>query len=311
MTDQSASERALPARRTIADDVLTLVDTMSRLRRECPWDREQTIKTLRPYLLEEAHEVLDVLDALDDDGGGPRTAEHREELGDLLLQIVFQSEIQREAGRFDVGDVARAIDDKLKRRHPHIFGGEGVAGTTPGSQGSSASAEERMGNSPTWAQPGSANFWEAIKRQERAALGKDEVKKSSALDGVPKHLPALLRAYRTGEKARGAGFDWPDHTGVVAKIEEELLEVKEAIAGGDKAAIASEIGDLLYAVTNLARHFELDPEASLRQTIGRFEARFRVVEELLAAEGKTPEQTSLDDLEARWQEAKRRLKASS
>lgn len=289
MTDQTASERASPARRTIADDVLTLVDTMTRLRRECPWDREQTVKTLRPYLLEEAHEVLDVLDALDDDGGGPRAAEHREELGDLLLQVVFQSEIQREAGRFDVGDVARAIDDKLKRRHPHIFGGEGIAGTTPGS----------------------ANFWEAIKRQERAALGKDEVKKSSALDGVPKHLPALLRAYRTGEKARGVGFDWPDHTGVVAKIEEELLEVKEAIASGDKAAIASEIGDLLYAVTNLARHFELDPEASLRQTIGRFEARFRVVEELLAAEGKTPEQTSLDELEARWQEAKRRLKAQS
>jgi len=177
MTDQTASERASPARRTIADDVLTLVDTMTRLRSECPWDREQTVKTLRPYLLEEAHEVLDVLDALDDDGGGPRAAEHREELGDLLLQVVFQSEIQREAGRFDVGDVARAIDDKLKRRHPHIFGGEGVAGTNPGS----------------------ANFWEAIKRQERAALGKDEVKKSSALDGVPKHLPALLRPVRLGD----------------------------------------------------------------------------------------------------------------
>jgi MazG family protein len=289
MTDPSEPKRADAARRSIADDVLTLVDTMSRLRRECPWDREQTIKTLRPYLLEEAHEVLDVLDALDEDGGGARAAEHREELGDLLLQIVFQSEIQREAGRFDVGDVARAIDDKLKRRHPHIFGGAGIEGTTPGSQ----------------------NFWEAIKRQERAALGKDAIKKSSALDGVPKHLPALLRAYRTGEKARGVGFDWPDHNGVVAKIEEELLEVKMAIASGDKEAIASEVGDLLYAVTNLSRHFELDPEASLRQTIGRFEARFRIVEELLAAEGKTPEQTSLDELEDRWQQAKRRLKGEA
>lgn len=282
-----------PARRSIADDVLALVDTMTRLRRDCPWDRAQTVKSLRPYLLEETHEVLAVLDALDDDGGDAAGAghvqEHREELGDLLLQIVFQAEIQREAGRFDVGDVARAIDDKLKRRHPHIFGGEGVAGTVPGTQG----------------------FWEAVKRAERAAKGKDVDRPGSALDGVPKHLPALLRAYRTGEKARGAGFDWPDHTGVVDKIEEELGEVKEAIRSGDKGAIASEIGDLLYALTNLARHFEIDPEAALRQTIGRFEARFRVVEALLAAEGKTPEQTPLDELEARWQEAKRRLEAPS
>lgn len=288
------SAPAAPARRSIADDVLALIDTMTRLRRDCPWDRTQTVKTLRPYLLEEAHEVLAVLDALDDDGGDVAGAghvqEHREELGDLLLQIVFQAEIQREAGRFDVGDVARAIDEKLKRRHPHIFGGEGVAGTVPGTQG----------------------FWEAVKRAERAAKGKDTTtKKSSALDGVPKHLPALLRAYRTGEKARGAGFDWPDHHGVVDKIEEELAEVKEAIASGDKAAIESEIGDLLYALTNLSRHFEIDPEAALRQTITRFESRFRVVEELLAAEGKTPEQTPLDELEARWQEAKRRLASAS
>lgn len=281
-----------PARRDLADDVLALVDTMTRLRRDCPWDREQTVKSLRPYLLEEAHEVLAVLDTLQDDGGDAgdgAVAEHRDELGDLLLQIVFQAEIQREAGRFDVGDVARAIDAKLKRRHPHIFGGsaagKSVEGTTPGSQ----------------------DFWEAIKRAERAAAGKDVVKKSSALDGVPKHLPALLRAYRTGEKARGAGFDWPDHKGVVDKIEEELAEVKVAIDSGDKAAIESEIGDLLYALTNLARHFEIDPEAALRQTIGRFESRFRIVEELLAAEGKTPEQTPLQELEDRWQEAKRRL----
>ncbi len=276
-----------PARRSIADDVLALVDTMTRLRSECPWDKTQTVKTLRPYLLEEAHEVLAVLDALHDDGNGENGAveEHREELGDLLLQIVFQSEIQREAGRFDVGDVARAIDAKLKRRHPHLFGGDGVAGTEPGTQG----------------------FWEAVKRAERAAKGKDVDRRSSALDGVPRHLPALLRAYRTGEKARGAGFDWPDHHGVVEKIEEELGEVKQAIASGDKAAIESEIGDLLYALTNLSRHFEIDPEAALRQTIARFETRFRIVEDLLAAEGKTPEQTPLDELEARWQEAKRRL----
>lgn len=289
MNDRSPArspEDTPPLRRDAAADVLELCDVMSRLRRDCPWDKEQTIKSLRPYLLEEAHEVLDVLDALDDDGSGPRVGEHREELGDLLLQIVFQSEIQREAGRFDVGDVARAITAKLIRRHPHIFGGDGVDGTAPGSQ----------------------DFWEAIKRKERAAKGKDVVKKSSALDGVPKHLPALLRAYRTGEKARGVGFDWPDHNGVLDKIAEEVDEVKEAIASGDKGHIASEIGDLLYAITNLARHFEIDAEAALRGTIGRFESRFRVVEELLDAEGKTPEQTPLDELEDKWQEAKRRLK---
>jgi MazG family protein len=291
VTDHNAPPDAPhAARRQIRDDVMALVDTMTRLRRECPWDKAQTIKTLRPYLLEEAHEVLDVLDGLDQDGGaavdgdvGPD--DHRDELGDLLLQIVFQSEIQRDAGRFDVGDVARAIDDKLKRRHPHIFGGDGVAGTTPGSQQS----------------------WEAIKRAERAAQGKDEVKVSSALDGVPKHLPALLRAYRTGEKARGAGFDWPDHHGVVDKIEEELAEVKAAIVSGDKDAVAAEIGDMLYALTNLARHFEIDAETALRQTISRFEGRFRLVEEQLRAQGKTPEQCGLDELEANWQEAKRTL----
>jgi len=287
MTDASLTTPAL--RRDAADDLLALCDTMARLRRDCPWDKEQTVKSLRPYLLEEAHEVLEVLDALEPDGSGPRVGEHKDELGDLLLQIVFQSEIQREAGRFDVGDVARAITAKLIRRHPHIFGGEGVEGTAPGSQ----------------------DFWEAIKRKERAARGADVIKKSSALDGVPKHLPALLRAYRTGEKARGVGFDWPDHEGVLAKIEEETLEVKEAIATGDKTLIAGEIGDLLYAITNLARHFEIDAEAALRGTIGRFEARFRVVEELLDAEGKIPEQTPLDELEEKWQEAKRRLKTEA
>jgi MazG family protein len=304
----SRPEDAPPSalRRDAADDFLALADTMTRLRRDCPWDREQTVKTLRSYLLEEAHEVLAVLDELDDDGGAGtapgRIAAHRDELGDLLLQIVFQSEIQREARRFDVGDVCRAINAKLIRRHPHIFGGEGIPGTTPGSP----------------------EFWEAMKRKERAEdaatsstnitanvtgsmTATTATKKKSALDGVPRHLPALLRAFRTGEKARGAGFDWPTHEGVLAKIDEEVGEVRGAIASGDKEAIASEIGDLLYAITNLARHFEIDAEAALRQTIRRFEQRFRIVEDLLDAEGRTPEQATLDELEARWQQAKRLL----
>lgn len=258
----------------------------------CPWDREQTVKTLRGYLLEEAHEVLEVLDALDEDGGASQqpamVGEHRDELGDLLLQIVFQSEIQREHGRFDVGDVCAAITDKLKRRHPHIFLDKGaVAEGTPGSK----------------------EGWEAIKRKEREAKGLPgkEERPKSALDGVPHNLPALLRAYRTGEKARGAGFDWPTHEGVVDKIDEEVGELKEALASGKREEIESEIGDLLYALTNLSRHFEIDAESALRKTIARFESRFRVVERLLADEGKTPEKTSLDELEEKWQQAKKLL----
>lgn len=274
-----------PLRRDAADQFLALCDTMTRLRGPggCPWDHEQTLKTLRPYLLEEAHEVLEVLDALDEDGGGPRAPEHKEELGDLLLQVVFQTEIQREAGRFDIGDVCAAINDKLIRRHPHIFGLDVPAGT-----------------------PGSKEGWEAIKRKERAAKAE---KKQSALDGVPKHLPALLRAYRTGEKARGAGFDWPSHHGVVDKIKEELGELQEALDAGDKEHISHELGDLLYALVNLSRHFEIDPEGAVRATIARFEERFRLVEESLAAEGRTPEGEELDELERRWQEAKRAIDA--
>lgn len=278
-----------PLRRDAAAQFLELADTMTRLRgpNGCPWDHEQTVKTLRPYLLEEAHEVLEVMDALDEDGGGARVVEHKEELGDLLLQIVFQTEIQREHGRFDLGDVCAAITDKLVRRHPHIFASEVPEGT-----------------------PGSKEGWEAVKRKERAAkAGDGGGKKASALDGVPKHLPALLRAYRTGEKARGAGFDWPSHHGVVEKIKEELGELEEALDSGDKAKIGHELGDLLYALVNLSRHFEIDPEGAVRATIARFEERFRLVEESLAAEGKTPEKEHLDELERRWQEAKRLIDA--
>lgn len=273
-----------PLRRDAADRFLALCDTMTALRAPdgCPWDREQTLKTLRSYLLEESHEVLDVLDHLDADGGGPGVSEHRDELGDLMLQIVFQSEIQREAGRFDIGDVCDAIRHKLIRRHPHIFAGTAPEGT-----------------------PGTKEGWEAIKRKEREARGASGDRPTSALDGVPRHLPGLLRAYRTGEKARGAGFDWPTHHGVVDKIKEELGEVEEAIATGDKERISAEIGDLLYAIVNLSRHFEIDAEGAIRSTIARFEERFRLVEESLHAEGKTPEKEPLDELERRWQEAKK------
>ncbi|MFZ9889842.1 MAG: nucleoside triphosphate pyrophosphohydrolase [Myxococcota bacterium] len=258
-----------------------LAELMSRLRAPdgCDWDRAQDLRSLRPYLLEEAHEVLQVLDDLPPDGGGPGAEAHRDELGDLLLQIVFQAELQRESGHFDLGDVCDAVRAKLERRHPHLFG----------------TATEKPD-------------WESVKRAERRARGDVH---ESALDGVPRELPGLLRALRVGEKAHGVGFDWPDHRGVVAKIEEELDEVKEAIAEGDLAHIADEIGDLLYAIVNLTRHLKVDPEASLRRTISRFERRFRIVEERVRTSGKRLEECSLEELEDHWAEAKRQLAASS
>lgn len=259
-----------------------LCETMTRLRAKdgCAWDRAQDLHSLRPYLLEEAHEVLDVLDALGPDGGGERAPEHRDELGDLLLQVVFQAEIQREHERFDAAAVCDAVREKLERRHPHIFG----------------DATE-------------APDWEAIKRAERRARGEDEDDApKSALDGVPKELPGLLRAFRVGQRAHAVGFDWPDETGVIEKIEEELEEVKAAIAAGDKAHAADEIGDLLYAIVNLSRHLHADPEASIRRTITRFERRFRIVEERCAAEGKDPNELGLEELDAHWEAAKRQLR---
>lgn len=272
MPDETA-----PHAKKAADAFAALCEVMTKLRAPggCDWDRAQDLHTLRPYLLEETHEVLDVLDALDADGGGDRTPEHKEELGDLLLQIVFQSEIQREHERFDVADVCDAVREKLLRRHPHIFG----------------DSDERPD-------------WEALKRAERKDKGEGH---KSALDGVPKELPGLLRARRVGEKAHAVGFDWPDHEGVIAKIEEELLEVKEAIEGGDKTRISDEIGDLLYAIVNLTRHMDVDPEASIRRTIARFEQRFRIVEDRVRTDGKTPEQLSLEELDGHWNEAKRQL----
>ncbi len=274
-----------------SDAFARLCATMDLLRSTagCEWDRAQTLKTLRAYLLEETHEVLAILDALDDDGGSRAqptlVQDHKSELGDLLLQVVFQSAIQRDAGRFDVGDVCTAIHDKLVRRHPHLFGAH--------DDGAPRAS------------------WEAIKRQERDAAMPTSARPASALDGVPQHLPALLRAYRTGEKARGVGFDWPDHVGVVDKIKEELGELQEALDSGQQERISSELGDLLYAIVNLARHKTIDPEAALRGTMARFEQRFRVVEQLLAQQQKTPEQCTLDELEATWQQAKRQLASSA
>jgi len=261
-----------------ASAFIRLVDLMKDLRIRCDWDRVQTLHTLRAYLLEETYEVLEVIDALTPDGEGINSSDHRDELGDLLLQIIFQAEIQCEQKRFDIADVCDAIYNKLIRRHPHLYGPDQDQYKTPPS-------------------------WEALKRIERAAKGEKE-SIPSALDGVPKSFPGLLRAYRMGEKAHQVGFDWPDTTGVLAKIREELEEVQEAVEAGDKNAIEGEIGDLLYAVVNLSRHYKLDPESALRKTMKKFENRFRYVEKCVAKNGGVFEDCALEVLESYWQDAK-------
>jgi MazG family protein len=252
-----------------------LLDIMARLRDPatgCPWDIEQTFATIAPYTIEEAYEVADAIEQDD-------LSSLREELGDLLFQVVFHARMAEEAGHFDFEAVSESIADKMVRRHPHVFGDETVA--------SLAAQTVR---------------WEEQKASERAA-GADP-QGHSALDGVPKTLPALTRAEKFGRRAARIGFDWPDADGVLLKIEEELKELRAAIDSGEPQQAAQELGDLLFAVTNLARHLGTDPETSLRGTITRFERRFREVEESFAREGRDISEASLDDMEIRWQASK-------
>jgi MazG family protein len=261
----------LPGKQTGAE-VGKLVGLMQRLLAPngCPWDREQTLETLVPYLVEETYEVVDALAAGDVD-------DHREELGDLLLQIVFQSELRFAEGQFGIDDVARGIVGKLVRRHPHVFG-EVVA----------KDADAVLAN------------WAKLKAEEKAEKGKH-----GALEGIPRSAPALLRATRAGEKAGAVGFDWTDAEGPRAKVDEELRELDEARRGGDRAAMQAELGDVLFAMTNLARRLGLDAEQALRDATDRFSRRFRFVETSLAAEGRTIRDADPDEHERLWQAAKR------
>jgi MazG family protein len=251
-----------------------LVEIMDRLLAPdgCPWDREQTLETLRPFLVEETYEVLDALTRNDVPG-------HCEELGDLLMQIVFQAAIRRDEGAFDIDEVVAGISDKLERRHPHIFGD--TTGVTTSAQ--------------------VLTQWEEIKAAEKAAAGID---KNRVLHGV-KPAPALVRAQNIGNKAGKVGFDWPGWEGSFAKIEEEVGELREAAQAQDPAAIHQELGDLLFAIVNVARKLKVDAEQALLDATGRFQQRFEFIEDRLAERGKTPATSNLDEMDALWNDAKR------
>ncbi|MEE9547268.1 MAG: nucleoside triphosphate pyrophosphohydrolase [Hyphomicrobium sp.] len=263
------------AKKTLSD----LLAVMAGLRTPgtgCPWDLEQTFATIAPYTIEEAYEVADAI-AHDDIAG------LKDELGDLLLQVVYHARMAQEQDAFAFDDVVDAITRKMIRRHPHVFG----------------TAEERAAG----AAPG---FWDRIKAQEKG----DEASTGSLLDDVPTALPALTRAIKLQSKAAKVGFDWPSLSPVLAKLKEELAELEDAIAksaaGSETSAraIDEEFGDLLFVVANLARHLKLDPEASLRAANQKFVRRFRYIEERLAADGRTPSDSDLAEMDALWNDAK-------
>lgn len=254
-----------------------LLAIMARLRDRqsgCPWDRKQTFQSLIPYTLEEAYEVADAIEREDFD-------DLCDELGDLLLQVVFYSRIAQEQGLFDFEQVAERISDKLIRRHPHVF-----AGVTYASE-----AERKQA-------------WETIKQKEQRSKGKQH-DTSGILDDVPSTLPALLQAEKIQSRAARHGFDWPEVEPVFAKVEEELEELREAWQSGDQNHIREEVGDLLFVAVNLARHVGVHPETALRESNLKFASRFRYMERRLKQEGKTVMETPLADLDALWDEAKR------
>jgi ATP diphosphatase len=258
------------------NNLARLLAIMARLRdpeRGCPWDREQNYASIAPYTIEEAYEVAEAIEHND-------RAALKDELGDLLFQVVFHSRMAEEEGAFAFDDVAGAVADKMVRRHPHVFGNVTIA--SPEAQTSA---------------------WEALKAAERSAkAGAD--KPPSALDGVGVALPALTRAVKIQNRAARIGFDWPDVAPVFAKIAEEIAELQKELPAAVPERLADEIGDLLFAVANLSRHLKIDAETALRTATLKFERRFRRVETLLAAAGKAPGTASLDEMEERWRQAK-------
>jgi tetrapyrrole methylase family protein/MazG family protein/ATP diphosphatase len=258
--------------RAAIDELLAIMARLRDPKEGCPWDVEQSFRTIAPYTIEEAYEVADAIERGD----------HRQlcdELGDLLLQVVFHAQIAREAGLFEFDDAVRAISDKLRRRHPHVFGDDKIS-----------SAQEQT------------RAWESHKARERRAAGGEQ----SVLDDIPLGFPALTRAAKLGKRAAGVGFDWPDWRGAREKIDEELAELDRVTGPGENPQrTAEEIGDLLFAVVNLARHLSVDPEAALRASSGRFARRFRYVEQRARASGRALQEMDLAALDALWNEAKK------
>ena len=273
MGSERPTAKALPT-----EPMARLLAVMAWLRDRqhgCPWDVEQTFHTIAPYTIEEAYEVADAIERDD-------LPALKEELGDLLLQVVYHAQMAQEAGAFAFADVAAAIADKMVDRHPHVFGDARVA-----------TAEAQTVS------------WEARKAAERAAKAAG-AEPTGALDGVALALPALLRAEKIQKRAARVGFDWKDTGPVIDKIEEELGELRAELAAEtiDQARLTDEMGDVLFAVANLARHCKVDPEAALRATNYKFERRFRYIERRLAETGRTPADATLEEMEALWQEAK-------
>ena len=264
-----------------SNDIARLIEIMAALRTPvtgCPWDLEQSFETIAPYTVEEAYEVADAIQRGD-------LLDLRDELGDLLLQVVYHARMAEERGAFGFGEVVEAITAKMIRRHPHVFGD---------ASGMAVPAVEAQ--------------WERIKAQEKAARaaerGDQPARAASLLDGAPVALPGLTRAVKLQQKAATVGFDWDDVGLVVGKVREEADEVAEAVASGNRDAIEDEIGDLLCAVANLARHAGVDPEAAVRRSNAKFERRFRAIEAALAAQGRTPTDSDLEEMDALWNEAK-------
>ncbi|HXL04357.1 MAG TPA: nucleoside triphosphate pyrophosphohydrolase [Bacillota bacterium] len=257
-------------------DMSYLVEIMRRLRAEdgCPWDRKQTHRSLRTYLIEEAYEVIQAIDDEDDEA-------LCEELGDVLLQVVFHSEIARECGKFDIADVIEGIVKKLIRRHPHVFGDV-----------KAEDSETVLRN------------WERIKQKEHAESG-DEEGRVSILHNVAGAMPALMRAVKVQAKASRVGFDWPDIEGALSKVNEELAELKEARLAKDVNAIEEEVGDVLFAMVNVARFLKVDPEIALGKAVDKFIARFQYIENKVERSNRHLEEMTLEEMDMLWEESKK------
>lgn len=264
----------------MSDKFDELVSVMARLRAPggCPWDREQTYASLSQYLLEETYETFDAIHEADETGD---TANLREELGDLLLQVVFHSTIAAERGDFTIDQVAAGVTQKLVLRHPHVFGDTKLE-----------KAQDVLDN------------WDELKANERKASGKIEKEKNSILDEVTAHFPALLEGLKLTKKAAKVGFDWENNEQVFEKLDEEIFELKSAIKDRDADHISEELGDLLFVVVNLARKLDVEPETALKKTNRKFRKRFNFVESELKARGEKPEDASLEEMDRLWNRAK-------